>query len=121
MGRYIDQNKLVTEGVGDALSGEFVEAEDILGFSNTLSSIVSRSCYDQGILSYDKRRVYTSQFKIVETLKNLSNDMSTLTLKSSDEVQVASSCIASMSEPDREWILRFLPKFDVAGSPTAPS
>jgi len=121
MGRYIDQNKLVTEGVGDALSGEFVEAEDILGFSNTLSSIVSRSCYDQGILSYDKRRVYTSQFRIVETLKNLSNDMSTLALKSSDEVQVASSCIASMSEPDREWILRFLPKFDVAGSPTAPS
>jgi len=112
MARYLAQNRLVTEGIGDVYSGEFLESEDILKFSSELSNIVARSCYDQGILSYDRSRVYSTQFKIVATMKRLSSDLSVLTLASSDEVQVARGCIFSMSEPDREWLLKFLPKLD---------
>jgi hypothetical protein len=112
LGRWIDQSRLTSEDLVKASDLEGENYEDILTFARSLSKIASRSCYDQGILRYDKERVYNTQFKIVRTIERLSPDFTVLCLASSEDRDLINS-IMSYEELPVEWVRNYLPTFIV--------
>lgn len=104
-GRFVDQRNLIRkcpdwtdngkvenlvslEGDSYIVQLDNVELlEDISKFATQLQLISSRSCYDQGNILYDTKRVFGFQCKIKKTIERLNEDFSKLTM-------------------DREWQIR---------------
>lgn len=89
LGRYVDQRKL--------LQVDFIEAndevafaevpEDLLKYSRQLAKIANRSCYDDGNINYDAKRVYTRQYKMVKVLSMMDDSYTTITQLEAQQVR----------------------------------
>jgi len=82
LGRYVDQRRLVQEPLwkADSDSKNIEKPEQMLEYAKTLMNITNKSCYDDGNITYDKKRLQSSQFQVVNLLQKSNEDLTTFTL-----------------------------------------
>jgi hypothetical protein len=78
--RFADQHRLVSNMPNDMLELESEGLTPISALSKQLQEIAVRSCYDQGNINYDTKRVYSTSLGIVKVLESLNEDFTILTL-----------------------------------------
>jgi hypothetical protein len=78
--RFADQHRLVSNMPNDMLELESEGLTPISVLSKQLQEIAVRSCYDQGNINYDTKRVYSTSLGIVKVLESLNEDFTILTL-----------------------------------------
>ncbi len=82
LGRYVDQRRLVQEPLwkADSDSKNISKPEQLLIYAKTLVEITNKSCYDDGNITYDKKRLQSGQFQVVSLLQKSNEDLTTFTL-----------------------------------------
>jgi hypothetical protein len=80
-GRYVDQRIAIQEEFVELNEGlyNYNDPKDIYNYAIAISKLAQRSCYDQGNINYNTKRVYNTQFAIVNTLNRLTEDYTVLT------------------------------------------
>jgi hypothetical protein len=90
LGRYVDQRRLISEGAMKLFSdASSLDTEQrLLKLARELEEIATKSCYDNGNINYDSKRVFNTQFEIVKTLQSGNEDLTEFILDESYDIDL---------------------------------
>jgi hypothetical protein len=84
LGRYITQNRLVTDRFYEIYSLDPAGDTYVSNVRDILEEVSERSAYDRGNLNYDTAGYVSTQYEIVKTLSRLDSTFCTLSLSRSE-------------------------------------
>jgi hypothetical protein len=101
-------NEALTVKLLDAHSLEGDKVDDIIEFASRLRSIATTVDFEGTTLSYDSKRAYNVNFKIVKYLERTSSPYDILVLETQQDKDLINS-ILSYEELPQDWVRKYLP------------
>jgi hypothetical protein len=91
--RYVDQHHSLMDTIPYGMWQLPDDVTKLDQAAKVLHQISIRSCYDRGNINYDQKRVFSTQFRMVKTLGNSSEDLKTLYLSDPEIIEVSETIL----------------------------